>query len=306
MNNFHGINKKKSYFEGWYFKQQMNGFAIAFIPALHIDGEGKKTASIQVIVNDFSHNFLFKGEDFSASRDRLYVKIGKNIFSEEGIRINLKDDSSQIKGVLRYTKFKKLKSDIMGPFSIVPFMQCSHGVLSMMHTVKGSLCVNGVTHDFTGAAGYIEKDYGNSFPSSYFWSQCSDWTGKQDCSLMAAAAKIPIGIISFRGCICAICYHGKEYRLATYLGARIKRQSKREIRIRQGGYDLLIRRIDEESEAPDQAGEKDHSLFAPSEGSMNRIIKENISCKVQYRFRHKKKLLFEFISEHASFESVCD
>ena len=43
-------NKRGPYFEGWYVKcQTKKGQSLAFIPALHIDRDGKSSASLQVI-----------------------------------------------------------------------------------------------------------------------------------------------------------------------------------------------------------------------------------------------------------------
>lgn len=41
---------------------------------------------------------------------------------------------------------------------------------------------------------------------------------------------------------------------------------------------------------------------APNHGLMNRTIHESVSCKAYYRFSYKEKVLFEFVSDRASFE----
>lgn len=41
---------------------------------------------------------------------------------------------------------------------------------------------------------------------------------------------------------------------------------------------------------------------APNHGLMNRTIHEIVSCKAYYRFSYKEKVLFEFVSDRASFE----
>ena len=47
---YHGATRRRSYFEGWYLKHQtQSGRALSLIPALHIDAEGRRTASLQVI-----------------------------------------------------------------------------------------------------------------------------------------------------------------------------------------------------------------------------------------------------------------
>lgn len=295
MHKFHGFHKRKAYFEGWYLKHQKGDCSIAFIPAYHIDKEGNRTASIQVITNKGSYHFPFMEKDFSVSRRHFCVKIGNNLFSENGISVDLENQEIKIAGTIHYSSFTMLRSDIMGPFCFVPFMQCNHGVLSMLHSLKGSLNINGQDYDLRDGVGYVEKDFGSSFPGFYTWTQCSDWTGKQDCSLMVSAADIPFGPFTFTGCICAVWYHGKEYRFATYLGARVVRNTEKELWIRQGRYRLYIRRLSDSGHKP---------LYAPDSGSMNRIIKENIACRVHYRLTAGKKVIFDFTSHRASYEYV--
>ncbi len=299
MNNFSGFQKKNSYFEGWYLKHQSKDLSIALIPAFHIDEKGNKTASIQVITNSGSYHFPFTKKHFFASKKHFYVKIDNNVFSDKGISINLKNEMIEISGTIRYSPFTQLQTDIMGPFHYIPFMQCNHGILSMLHRLSGSFIINGDVYDFSNGVGYIEKDYGSSFPEYYTWTHCGDWTGKQDCSLTAAAAHIPFGLLTFTGCICAIWHHGREYRLATYLGARIVKNTPYELMIKQGRYKLRIIRLD-----TNKINKNDRNLYAPEKGSMHRIIKENIACRVRYRFTKSQKVVFDFTSSQASFESV--
>ena len=57
----------------------------------------------------------------------------------------------------------------MGPFSFVPLMECYHGILSMNHSLKGTLSFQGENLLFTGGKGYIEKDWGHSFEYLNFY-----------------------------------------------------------------------------------------------------------------------------------------
>ena len=56
-------------------------------------------------------------------------------------------------GALQCGPFTPLKSDIMGPFRFLPGMECSHGVISMGHTLEGTLTLNGAVLDFAGGTG---------------------------------------------------------------------------------------------------------------------------------------------------------
>lgn len=295
MRNFHD-RKQPSYFEGWYLKHQTDKAAISFIPAFHRNSRGEPSASLQIITDSFSRSITFPAEAFRASSSRFSVKLGNNSFTEKGISLDLDEPGLSISGRLHYSRFTPLSGDIMGPFSLLRSMQCSHGVLSLTHRIRGSLAINGKIMDLSDGTGYIEKDWGTSFPDSYLWTQCS-WRDTTDNSLMVSLATIPFGPFSFTGCICSIWFGNREYRLATYRGVAIHMLSKREILLKQGRYRLRIR-------LPKQLPVSGQELKAPVSGNMHRVIRERLSCRMQFQFYHGSKLLFDHTSKAASCEAV--
>ncbi len=300
---FHGIGKHYPYFEGWYLKHQSKGRTIAFIPAVHADARGRWTASIQVIEDHGAWNFEYPIEACKINRSHFYVNIGGNIFSEKGISVDLSggkpisgnrhSQGARIRGKLRFGEFHGINGDIMGFFRFFPFLQCSHGILSMSHSLAGSLEINGEKAVFSGGYGYVESDWGESFPRTYLWSQCGFGAACQN-SIMAAVADVPILGVPLKGCICAIHYRGREYRLATYRGGRILDYGKGVMTVRQDKYMLRICRTEE----------KGFALHAPHRGVMSRMIKENPACPVRYQLWENGKEIFDFISSQASFEQV--
>lgn len=289
---FHGIGRCYPYFEGWYLKHQNMGKTIAFIPALHADKKGGWTASIQVVTDDGAWYFTYPAESCNISRKRFCVKIGENIFSEKGIRIKINDSRVKVEGQLMYSKFRKIKGDIMGFFRWIPFLQCHHGVISMAHDLTGSLMINGERVVFTGGRGYIETDWGTSFPKAYLWTQCG-FGMKEKNSIMASVADVPVLGCSLQGCICAIHYQGREYRLGTYYGARAKDCEDGTVTLTQGKMRVKITRLSENA----------LGLHAPQRGAMDRMIKESPACLVRYQFWRGKKLIFDVTSDRASYES---
>ncbi|ABX41519.1 tocopherol cyclase family protein [Lachnoclostridium phytofermentans] len=315
MKYFYGDNKKASYFEGWYIKQQNEEETIAIIPSFHIDEYGAKSANLQIITKEGAYSCSFSCSEFFASKRRFFVKLGKSIFTESGMRINLHTENLTVTGRLFFTKkipskmkpdivlgdfvnsnepaFHPLRYSIMGYYDYVPFLPCKHEVVSMLHGVYGTIVINGKRIDFRDGLGYIEKDRGHSFPTSYLWTQCS-FKKPSIGSIMASVAELPLLSTTFVGCICAIWYHGKEYRLATYLGGKIVSYSEKGFSIFQGKYLLEVSVIKQEP----------HSLKAPVKGAMRRRIKESVACKVRYRFYEDGKLLFEVVSNQAGYEHV--
>ena len=181
-----------------------------------------------------------------------------------------------------------LKYDIMGPFSLLPFLECRHSVRSMKHSISGKMFVNGQEYLFQDAIGYWEGDQGYSFPKEYAWTQCSFPGG----ALMLSVADVPIAGFHFRGIIGVVLWKGKEYRLATYLGAKAVQVKEGKLRIVQGNLELEARLL-EKVRCP---------LKAPDNGNMMRTIHENVACRAYYRFKKGEYTFFSFKTDRASFE----
>ena len=272
-------------FYGWYLKCQSDTQTLAVIPAVH-NARNKRTCSIQVITDDDAWIVTFTADSFKRTRRNIYI--GENWFGDKGIRLEIHTPQLSVRGHLHFGALFPLKYDIMGPFALVPFMECRHSVRSMRHSVKGTVCINGQNYSFQNAWGYWEGDQGRSFPKEYIWTQCSF----SDGAIMLSVADIPMAGIHFTGIIGAILWRGKEYRIATYLGARVVRIQNKAVRVVQGSLELDVRLL-EASERP---------LKAPTKGNMVRTIHESASCRAFYRFRKNGRTLFAFETDRASFE----
>ncbi|MHC1695008.1 MAG: tocopherol cyclase family protein [Eubacteriales bacterium] len=259
------------FFLGYYIKHQKDGNTLAFIPGYSDTG-----SFVQVITNTASYNFPHMKDCF---------------FSRRGLCVDIHNDTLDVSGCIKYGEFTPLRYDIMGPFKYLP-MECRHGVVSMYHTLEGSMRVNGIDMDFTGGNGYIEMDSGRSFPKTYTWLQCCDFG--QKASVMLSVADIPMLRTSFKGCICAIIYGGREYRLATYLGVRIIECGDKRVVLEQGALLFIV----------DIRRDEGHKLYAPDSGRMTRTIHESPSCAARFRLYKSGRLLFDLESEHCGFENV--
>lgn len=293
MGDFLASHKNHSYFEGWYFKHQNNENTLAFIPGVNYDEHGDKCAFIQVISDEASCNIPFPASKFSICSHGTAVHIGQQIFSSHGVRVDLHTSDIRCKGWIRYGALTPLESDVMGPFRFVPFMECRHGVISMRHSLLGSVELNGKQIDFNKGIGYIEKDWGTSFPKKYLWVQCNCFS-EPSCSIMVSIAWIPFAGFHFQGCIGIVRYRGREYRLATYCGVKVIRCGATGFVLKQGDY-VLEAQLQENTT---------HELYAPQSGSMSRIIRENVSCRARFQFYRGGTLLFDLESDKAGFEFV--
>lgn len=273
------------YFYGWYLKCQSDTQTLALIPAVHSAGN-KRTCSIQVITDKDAWTVTYTGDSFRWTKENIFI--GKNRFGKKGIFLAIHTPDLTVRGKLDFGPLFPLKYDIMGPFALVPFMECRHSVWSMRHSVRGTVHINGQKYSFQNAWGYWEGDRGRSFPKEYIWTQCCFPGG----AIMLSVADIPMAGIHFTGIIGFVLWRGKEYRIATYLGAGAVKIQDKAVRVKQGNLELDVRLL-EESKRP---------LKAPVKGDMVRTIHESASCRAFYRFRKRGCTLFAFETDRASCE----
>jgi len=224
---YQGQRRKKDYFEGWYYKvvHPSGKHAFALIPGVSIESETKRHAFIQLMdgTGGKSHYYEFDYNEFFAHPEKLEVRIGDNFFSKSKILVDLPD----IKGELDISDITPLNRSIINPgimgwYSFTPKMQCYHGIVSMHHRVNGHMDHDGHSWDYKNGTGYIEKDWGTSFPKCWFWSHCNTFNNHEKVSVFASVAHIPWMGSYFVGYIAAVQIGNELHRFATYNGAKFK------------------------------------------------------------------------------------
>lgn len=304
--NFQGNLNKKNYFEGWYYKcvSADGNHSIAFIPGISLTKEDSHSF-IQMFVSFKGENLKstyirFAKKDFRAFENPFSVRINLNIFTEKEINVELKDETLQVYGVLNFEDMKKIETNwkspsIMGFFSYFSFMECNHGVMSMNHTLKGKLTINGEIVNFDGGRGYIEKDWGTSFPREYVWMQSNHFE-RPDISFMFSEAIIPFKIFNFDGLIVNLVANNKEYRFATYNGAKVvaKKITKKKVyyEITRNNLKLVVEAMND----------KTVDLPSPKNGAMNQSIKEGLSGKIKLKLYENNQLIVDDMGQNAGLE----
>jgi tocopherol cyclase len=302
---FQGNLNRRRYFEGWYFKQVMEGGAglLSIIPGISLAGD--RHAFIQVIegITGTTHYIDFPLDDFRADKRILEIRIGGNSFTREGMHLDIDRQGLKLSGDLRFIHpvpwpGRLLAPGIMGWYSFVPRMECYHGVVSIDHRLDGHLHYQGSGLDFTGGRGYIEKDWGTSMPESWIWlhSNTFETTGT---SVMLSVARIPWLGNHFTGFIAFVLHAGTLYRFATYNRSRISR-------FRLEGPELDITLDNRHFRLDIRARQKvAGQLKAPVKGIMERYIKESIDSDVEIRLAGLSgSVIFEGAASRSGLELV--
>jgi hypothetical protein len=280
---YQGKYKHGRYFEGWYFKliDGECGNIFAVIPGVAMGKGGREAHSfVQVAdaVSGISYYFRFPLSEFRYSDKHFEVQIADHSFSADGMKIHLTNESIELKGELAFNSIVKFPKSftnpgIMGPFTFIPFMECYHGIINIHQEISGQLSVNNSTVDFTGGYGYIEKDWGTSFPEAWIWLQ-SNHFDRADASVMFSIAKIPWLGRHFTGFISYLRVGSKFYRFATYTGARVTRlnyeNGQLEATAEDKSHILSISSVNTGG----------NNLKAPKKGMMTTEITESITSEV--------------------------
>ena len=279
---YHGWGKTRNYFEGWYVKlvDPTERYVFALIPGIHMDADGAQHAFVQVLdgKRGTAAYHRYPAAQFRPADDRFAVHVGDSFFSAQRLQLNL----PELRGSVELVNPVEWPATfgapgVMGWYSFVPFMQCYHGVVSMDHALKGQLQIDGQSVDFTGGRGYLEKDWGRSFPNAWIWLQTNHWDTPTASSLMVSVGHIPWLGSHFVGFLGGWYFEGNLYRFATYTGAKMK------ARLADDQLHLTIRQknIRLEIVAHHAPGAE---LVSPISGEMTGKVNESMQARVELQF----------------------
>lgn len=283
---YHGWGKKKRFFEGWYYKivNADESKAFAIIPGIAMDTFGNKQAFIQILdgKKGTAQYIKFHSTEFVSDGNRFNVQISKNHFSKNKISLNL----PTINGSLTFKGHTPWPSTwyspgIMGPYSFAPFMECYHGILSMNHTIEGIITIQGEAIDFTGGRGYMEKDWGHSFPDAYFWMQSNHFSNP-NISLKCSIANIPWMGYTFVGFIAGVAINNRIVEFTTYNGSKLIKSSADKNKV------IIVLENKKHKLEITANRNKSTSLASPIGGLMDGKIEESMTSNIQVKLFDKK------------------
>jgi hypothetical protein len=303
---FQGNLKSKNYFEGWYFKHVSKNLenVYSFIPGISLNKENPH-AFIQIIngLTGETQYIEYPVSAFSFDKETFRVTVGDSIFTADSMLLNINSPQIAVKGLLQYANGVKYPRSTFSPgimdwYSFVPFMECKHGVVSVSHAIEGSLLIDSLKVDFSGGKGYIEKDWGKSFPESWIWLQ-SNTFAKSDACIMISIAKIPWLGHYFTGFLGFLYFAGNFYPFSTYNNSQITALNLVDERLTLGfrskQYQLTIT----------AALKKTGVLLAPKSGVMSRRIKESIDSELEVTlFDNKGNEIFNDTASRAGLEVI--
>mgnify|MGYP002630848345 FL=1 len=299
---YHGWGKTRKFFEGWYYKivsaDERKAFAV--IPGIAMDKSGEQQGFIQILDGKklSAEYHRFDVADFCPKAGCFELQLGDNFFSATKLQLDL----PTIKGELNFTEqapwpSSLISPNIMGPFTFVPFMECYHGILSMDHNIQGQLNIHKKAINFNNGRGYMEKDWGASFPSAYIWLQSNHFSQK-GLSIKASVARIPWLGGSFVGFIAGLLIEDRLIQFTTYNFSKLVRSHADKLQVQlamensQYRLDIFVQR------------DTKTVLAAPISGFMNGRIEESMTSRIEVRLidRRNKKIIFHDTGRNGALE----
>jgi tocopherol cyclase len=310
---FHGAGKSGPFFEGWYFKLvSADGIhRLSVIPGVYLGKDHRDDhAFIQLIdgVSGHSDFYPFPFDHFSYEPGELDLRIGKNHFTQNLLSLDLDQPNMRLTGTVEFSgqypwPVSVSSPGVMGWFAWVPGMECYHGVVSMDHTLTGSLRMNGKPLNFTEGRGYMEKDWGRAMPSAWIWMQTNHFD-HPGVSLSFSVADIPWGSHRFTGFLGGLLIDGQLQRFATYTGAKISGLAVTD--------ELVCFSVSDRKHRLDIRASRQEGgvLQAPTISQMDRRITESLSAQIMLTFSEKRNRRwiekYSGTGDHAGLEVVGD
>ena len=281
----HSLGETKDYFEGWYFRLCDPRCSVAVIVGF---SPQNSAAPFFIQTTDTLTNRSqwaeFGWADVVVRQSPFHLTLGSNEFSLTRVKLELPELKVRLRlSGLTPLPFSRYAPTIMGPFAYLKKMECVHGVISLHHRMEGVVIANGRALPVAGV-GYLEKDRGTSFPQRYLWFQ-SNQCGVADSCFFLSLASIPLGPLTFNGCLFVVKLRDQLHRFATYTGCRLESLRCRQfedgsgwakLRFHQGGWQIRIRL---------ECGPA-CSLASPHQGRMQGRIQESLRGQAHVTLLH--------------------
>jgi tocopherol cyclase len=303
---FQGNLKVKNYFEGWYFKHVSKDLShvYSFIPGVSLT-EKDPHAFIQIIngITGETEYVMYSLDEFIWDKKKLYLKVGGSVFTDKYINLNIDKGSLKISGYIEYDNMitypkTAFSPGIMGWYSFVPYMECKHGIVSVNHDTTGELKVNEKTIGFDEGKGYIEKDWGTSFPEAWIWIQSNNFTDR-NTSFQFSVAKIPWRGKYFPGFISFLYFRNEYFLFSTYNNSSITEMN-------HNNESLELTMSNRKSVLKVRVVKKTFGeLRAPASGDMSRRIKESVDSEVTLNlYDNQNNLIYDDVGKRAGLEVI--
>lgn len=292
-----GLDKKDA-FEGWFTKidDQENGLMLSIIWG-YSTHQNTKHAFIQ-FQDSLKHKttyITYPIDELKWKTDPFVLQIGKNELSQKGMLLNFVMNGVSVQGEFYFSDFTPIKQSILKP-NIMGWLtffpnECNHSIISMNHKVTGNIQIGNQSWKILDADGYVEKDWGTSFPKEYVWVQANDW---KKCSVVFSYATVPFLGKHAKGFFLILHHDGKEYRFTSIEGSKLT-----DFNVLKDSFNATIERKGIRLKLKAKQFNP-VTLASPKDGEMKSHIKESLDGTIELTLEIKNQTPIILSSKRAS------
>jgi len=130
--------------------------------------------------------YFDKHEIFCDSNQHI-IRMGAHVLTTHKIDINTNEIGIQL-DLTNNQPIRTFKNS-MGYNYVIPNLPCYHAILNKSHTISGEIRVGDANFVMDKDMGYLEKNWGTSFPDNYIWLHAVDPTNTE-VNLLFSQAEI--------------------------------------------------------------------------------------------------------------------
>jgi hypothetical protein len=282
-NSIRGNFERNKYFEGWfqkiYSKEHNASFILIYGYATNNSDDTFGFSQV-LIPNQTPEIIYFPKNEVSCNIEQHIFRMGNNLLTTELIRIDI--HGLRIDLNLKNTQpFRSFKNS-MGYTYFIPHLPCYHSVLTKIQNVSGEIQHNGVRYNLNNEMGYLEKNWGTTFPESYFWVHAID-PNNPAISLLFSRAKIVWLGKTYIKHVGYLCFDGQQIELR-----ELKNFSVCNSNIGPENRIIQIRSASAQLDLALEYGRE--VLFkGPKDGALSRVIRHQTDASIKVSLTYENR-----------------
>jgi tocopherol cyclase len=282
-NSIRGTFERNKFFEGWFQKVYSKALKASFILiygyATH--NSDNEFGFLQILIpNQTPEIVYFPKNQVSCDIEKHQFRMGKNLLTTELIRIDINGISIEL-NMKNKQPFRTFKNS-MGYTYFIPNLPCYHSVLNTAQSVSGEIKHQGQCYTLDHEMGYLEKNWGTTFPESYFWVHAVD-PNNPAISLLFSRAKIVWLGKTYIKHVGYLCYDGQQIELRELKNCAVSNSNispeNRIIQIRSASAQLDLA----------LGYGREVQFKGPKDGALSRMIHHQADAKVEVSLTYENR-----------------
>jgi hypothetical protein len=282
-NSIRGNFERNKYFEGWFQKvySKEHNASFILIYGYATQNSDDHFGFLQVLVPDQEPEIAyFPKYEVSCDIEQHIFRLGHNLLTKESIHINTHSFSIDLK--LKNLHPLRTFKNSMGYAYFIPNLPCYHSVLTTAQNVSGEIQHNGVYYSLNNGMGYLEKNWGTTFPESYFWIHAVDPNNPARSLLFSKAKIVWLGKTYIKH-VGYLCLDGQQIELR-----ELKNFSVSNSNVSPENQIIQMRSASAQIDLSLDYG-REVVFHGPKDGALSRLIQHKTDVKIEVLLNYENR-----------------